>query len=368
VRFSCRVLVVLVPMTLAALVLPAFATAMIVEGTVFEDLDADGALDAGEPGISGVRVYVDANDSDSFEAGEPRDTTDGSGVYSIHGVPADPSPRMVREVPPAGFECSYPSSLFADCEHSVAGTSGTVSGQDFGDFRRASISGTAFNDRKDDGTRDPGDPALANVIVYLDANGNDEEDQGEAAVATGADGDWSFGGLLPGTYTVREVAPAGAVCTAPSSDLAGCEFTEELSSGESSGAGHEFGNFSAFAPPVVGPAGDAGDPRPPSRSRASCIGREATIVGTPGPDTLVGTPAGDVIVAGDGDDLLVGLGANDLVCGEGGNDVLSGGGGADVLIGGPGRDRLRGGKSGDICIGGGARDGARSCEKERSVP
>ena len=74
---------------------------------------------------------------------------------------------------------------------------------------------------------------------------------------------------------------------------------------------------------------------------ATCLGRPATVVGTPGPDVLTGTDRGDVIA------------------GLGGSDRISGGRGADVLCGGPGRD---------TCDGGPGRDRTSACEVRRAVP
>jgi Ca2+-binding RTX toxin-like protein len=81
--------------------------------------------------------------------------------------------------------------------------------------------------------------------------------------------------------------------------------------------------------------------KPPLNAR--CAGKQATIVGTPGPDTLKGTAAADVIAGLGGNDTVTGLGGNDTICGGAGNDTLTGGPGNDTLNGGPGVDRLSGG-------------------------
>lgn len=84
----------------------------------------------------------------------------------------------------------------------------------------------------------------------------------------------------------------------------------------------------------------------------SCLGREATIVGTDGADILVGTDGPDVIVGLGGNDRIFAGRGNDVVCGGPGRDRLRGQSGDDVLLGGAGRDRLFGG-SGDDRIRGG---------------
>src|ERR687883_930405 len=54
-----------------------------VSGVQFEDLDADGARDPGEPGVAGWTIWVDYDNDGVRDSGEPSDTTDGAGSYSI---------------------------------------------------------------------------------------------------------------------------------------------------------------------------------------------------------------------------------------------------------------------------------------------
>jgi Ca2+-binding RTX toxin-like protein len=76
-----------------------------------------------------------------------------------------------------------------------------------------------------------------------------------------------------------------------------------------------------------------------------CLGEEATIVGSPRPDTIEGTPGRDVIVGKGGRDEIRGRGGDDLICGTDGDDVLRGGGGLDGLDGGRGDDKLMPGRA-----------------------
>ncbi len=55
---------------------------------VWNDLDADGVQDAGEGGISGVRVYLDADNDNTYDVGERYATTDANGLYAITNLPA----------------------------------------------------------------------------------------------------------------------------------------------------------------------------------------------------------------------------------------------------------------------------------------
>jgi Ca2+-binding RTX toxin-like protein len=116
----------------------------------------------------------------------------------------------------------------------------------------------------------------------------------------------------------------------------------------------------------------------PAKGAATrCLGRTATIVGTPRNDDIIGTSGDDVIVGRGGTDSIEGRGGNDRICGgkggfgddeletllggagsdridgSWGSDGLSGGAGSDLLVGGPGEyDFFNGGPGSDRIIGG----------------
>jgi Ca2+-binding RTX toxin-like protein len=79
----------------------------------------------------------------------------------------------------------------------------------------------------------------------------------------------------------------------------------------------------------------------------TCLGKRATLVGSPGSDDLHGTAGDDVIVGKAGDDTIDGRGGNDRICGGKGADTLRGGSGADRLVGGKGSDVYEGGDGAD---------------------
>jgi Ca2+-binding RTX toxin-like protein len=89
---------------------------------------------------------------------------------------------------------------------------------------------------------------------------------------------------------------------------------------------------------------------------AGCFGRNATILGTDGPESLTGTPGNDVIEALGGDDVINGGGGNDFICGGDGADRLSGNAGRDRLLGQLGNDRLSLHSGADWAWGGGGHD------------
>jgi len=75
------------------------------------------------------------------------------------------------------------------------------------------ISDVKFQDTNGNGVRDPGEPGIAGVTLFLDLNGDDKLDIGDPSTVTGANGDYLFSNVAPGTYTVRELVPTGWVQT-----------------------------------------------------------------------------------------------------------------------------------------------------------
>jgi Domain of unknown function (DUF4214)/SdrD B-like domain/Aspartyl protease len=93
----------------------------------------------------------------------------------------------------------------------------TFAGTDLPAFAVASgqISGQVFMDYNGDGRPTGNEGPLPGVTLYLDANGNGVLDNGEVTTATDDQGNYSFSGLAPGDYTVREAVPAGLIVLSP---------------------------------------------------------------------------------------------------------------------------------------------------------
>jgi hypothetical protein len=91
---------------------------------------------------------------------------------------------------------------------------------DIGAFEVATtntISGTVFNDLNNNGVLDPSEPGLAGLTVFLDLNGDGAYESGEPFAVSGADGSYSLTTNSTGTFTLREVLPAGWQQTAAAS-------------------------------------------------------------------------------------------------------------------------------------------------------
>ena len=77
-----------------------------VIGTLYEDRNADGVIDAGEPTLSGRTIYIDANENGELNAGETQATTDINGQYQFDALVA--GTYNVRAVLPSGYANTVP--------------------------------------------------------------------------------------------------------------------------------------------------------------------------------------------------------------------------------------------------------------------
>jgi hypothetical protein len=179
-----------------------------IAGTVFNDTNGNGVKDTSEPGVSNVRVYVDADKDGVFDSTEKNLTTPASGAYSFGGLAA--GTYNIRQIDPSGWTRTTSSPIV------TLAANAAVTGKNFGNFRHASIAGRVFDDRDRDGVQDTGEAGLSNVRVYDDKNGNGRHDSGERSTTTNSSGDYTLGSLPAGTRTVRVTLPSGRSLTSPS--------------------------------------------------------------------------------------------------------------------------------------------------------
>ncbi|HND55763.1 MAG TPA: SdrD B-like domain-containing protein, partial [Pirellulaceae bacterium] len=170
-------------------------TTASVSGTKFEDKDADGAAqEVGEGGLSGWQIYVDYDNDNSFDVGEPTATTNGTGAYTITGV--TPGTYNVREVGQGGWTNSYPAG---GNNNVTFESNGTYTGKDFGNWTTASVTGKVFEDLDGDGSNiEVGEPGLATWTVWVDYDDDGIQDGGEPSAISNGSGDYSISGVNPG--------------------------------------------------------------------------------------------------------------------------------------------------------------------------
>ena len=221
--------------TLKDFALGNFDTCNSKAGQKFQDTNANGVKDTGEPGLPNwqIKLFADGGDgilsSTEFSTGLiSTKTTDANGNYSFTGLNA--GDYIVCEVAQATWHESLPNASTtnkADC--STSSTLGAVGwkvhltastheiNNDFGNYQNATKTGMKFQDTNANGVKDVGEPGLQNWVInaYADTDSNGtlssaEFTAGAAGTSTtDASGNYSIGGLTPGKYVVCEVLKAG---------------------------------------------------------------------------------------------------------------------------------------------------------------
>jgi hypothetical protein len=87
---------------------PTSVPSATIGDRVWNDVDGDGVQDPGEPGIQNVRVFIDSDNDDTYDVGEPTDLTNASGNYSITGLASGTyTVRIDPTTLPAGTAQTY---------------------------------------------------------------------------------------------------------------------------------------------------------------------------------------------------------------------------------------------------------------------
>ncbi len=162
-----------------------------VFGTVFNDLNGNGIQDVGESGISSVTVKLLDNQGSVVIT----DATDGDGGYRFTSV--SPGSYTVRETDPGGYSSTTSNSV------SISVATGGSATANFGDQQQGTVSGTVFEDMNGNGSQEPEEPGIYDVVVKLVDN------QGGVVQTerTNEVGNYDFSDVSAGSYTVRETDP-----------------------------------------------------------------------------------------------------------------------------------------------------------------
>jgi len=270
-----------------------------IGGIKFEDLNANGLRDPGEPGLAGFTITLT-----STAAGGPAPrsvVTDANGNFIFNDVTA--GSYTLSETLRQGFSLTVPA---ANALTVTLASGGSSVNNVFGNFRgvlTGTISGTKFNDQNGNGIRDAGEPGLAGVTITRTGSINDPAGA-SLSVVTDASGNFSF--TVPfGTFTLSETVPAGFAQTAPPTPGT---ISSTINFAQRTSAGNLFGNrpltatisglkFNDVNGNGVRDAGEAGLSGVTIRvTDAAGIVRTATTDGT-GTFSFTGLPAGAYVVS-----------------------------------------------------------------------
>ncbi len=173
---------------------------------VWNDYNANGVLEPGEPGLAGVTVSL-LDEFGAPVAGVFPTVTDSDGYYSFTGMPAGNYYVVVE--PPVGFVATYDLDG-VDGSYSVLVVVGAGEVRDDVDFGFAQLTSTlgdrVWIDVNGNGVQDIDEIGLEGVTVHLlDGFGTEL-----TSVVTDVNGSYGFTGLSAGTYTVTVTGlPAG---------------------------------------------------------------------------------------------------------------------------------------------------------------
>ena len=177
-------------------------------GRVFEDMDNDGIMGDGDPGVAGVAGRLEGN-----RTGTVREiTTDETGEYLFDFLPDDM--YTISATLPEGMLYARYSQTGGDLRSIFTGSNITrefpvrdaarVMDKNIGVVENGVISGVAFLDLNCNGRLDEGEPGYAGVTVEA-LRGSGSESQGKTE--TGEDGAFRLEGLRGGDYQLRAILP-----------------------------------------------------------------------------------------------------------------------------------------------------------------
>ncbi|OQX12316.1 MAG: hypothetical protein BWK80_43840 [Desulfobacteraceae bacterium IS3] len=163
----------------------------------------------------GMPVTIDVLENDGDPNGNPLTITsvtkpaNGTVVIDNGGTPDDPSDDRVIYTPKPGFVGT--DSFDYTISDGLGGTAtASVTVTVIPPAETVAVSGRVFNDLNKDGIRNTGEPGLEGVRVILsDSAGNTLES------VTDKEGFYTFGEVIPGSYTLTEINPEGFESTTP---------------------------------------------------------------------------------------------------------------------------------------------------------
>jgi uncharacterized repeat protein (TIGR01451 family) len=185
-------------------------TPAVITGRVFNDANGNAALDAGEPGLSGVQIVITPSAGSPFVV-----TMDSNGLFTATVPPGAYNFSVVPATVPAGFALTTGNA--AQSGTAAPGNNPTAP---IGYQGRGTVSGVVFEDLNQNGVF-AGEPVFPGTVVTLTAancvpptalsvqSAQAVEASCVFTAITGNDGRYSFTNVPAGPYTVTVGAQPG---------------------------------------------------------------------------------------------------------------------------------------------------------------
>lgn len=193
-----------------------------ISGAAWEDINANGRPEEGEPALRGVAVTLYAQGEENAVAAG---VTDREGNYRFDGL--WPGQYQAVFTVPTGYVCTaqaaqgIPIAFEREITVDVYLEMGEGrTGLDVGALIPAQASGRLWLDRNDNGLLDAGEPPLPGgaEVALMEIEG-----EGEPVAITTPDeyGNWGFQNVLPGQYRIRVTLPENYIfASVPARDTA----------------------------------------------------------------------------------------------------------------------------------------------------
>lgn len=186
----------------------------VISGMAYFDANHNGVREASERGLSGIKVYIDANNNGQLDSTEQWTTTSVDqfftpsvnelGTFSFSHLPR--GTYTLREIVQSELDATPEAARAMTFE---LGPTSKFDANFANLFRANEIHGVVFDDTDADHVYDASEATRGGVTVYIDSDRDDVYDDDEPTTVTGTDGSYSFTGLTPGAYIVREHSDHG---------------------------------------------------------------------------------------------------------------------------------------------------------------
>ena len=185
----------------------AEASRSTLAGTVYNDMNGNGAIDSIDHGIGGFHIYIDANNDGAWEPNEPITRTSSNGHWQFTVAPGT---YVVRVQPTPGWRSTKGDSAMLK----VTQVNQTLT-HTFAVSRTTLVTGTVFMDANANGHFDPGESPLEGWLIFSDGNNNGKLDAGEFTATTDSLGHFKFIGMSAANHHLRVVPQANYRQTSP---------------------------------------------------------------------------------------------------------------------------------------------------------
>ncbi|HJX29856.1 MAG TPA: SdrD B-like domain-containing protein [Thermoanaerobaculia bacterium] len=183
---------------------------------VWFDLNSNGAQDSGEAGLSGVAVELVDGSGNVLAAG----ATTSTGLYGFSNLLAGSyTVRVVSTTLPGGLVQTYDldGTATANTASLTLAAGAARTDVDFGYRGTLQFGDRVWFDNDGNGVQDTGEPGLPSVTIEL----RDSSGTLISTTITGANGNYTFYNLTPGSYTVTIVTSTLPAGSAPTYDYDG---------------------------------------------------------------------------------------------------------------------------------------------------